>query len=408
MIKKVFPVLALSVFSSLLGSGIIVPLLPLYAERLGATGIWLGITVAGFSFSRMIVMPIIGRLSDRRGRKLFLSIGTLSYAIISLGYIWANSVVELTLIRLLHGVAAGMIIPIAQAYVGDISPEGEEGKWMGYFNAAFFSGFGFGPLLGGILSEHQGMNVAFITMGGLNFLAFLGVILFLPEISPKKLAASPNSSFRQMSTSGMIKGLFSHRISFAFGRGAFSTFLPIFAAFQLGLTVSYIGVLVATNMLLMSLLQGFSGKFADRFNRRALVVLASAINITRLALIPFASSFWQLMGISVVGGLSGAISMPAASALSVEEGRKFGMGSTMALLNVAVSIGMTIGPLTAGTIADLANIDSVFYFASGIVVIGTGLFIWFTRQYSFRTGAHLFPSTPKVNNGTNYAKTKWD
>ena len=395
MIRKVFPILALCVFSSMLGSGIIVPLLPLYAEHLGATGIWLGITFAGFSFSRAIVMPIIGRLSDRRGRKLFLSIGLLSFAIISLGYIWADSIPQLALIRFAHGATAGMIIPIAQAYVGDIAPRGEEGAWMGYFNAAFFGGFGFGPLVGGVLTEHLGMTFAFSTMGGLNFLAFLGVILFLPEVSSKKLATSPNPSFRQMSTSGMIKGLFSHRLSFAFGRGAFSTFLPIFAAFQLGLTTSLIGVLVATNMLLMSLLQGFSGKLADRFNRRTLIILAGAINTTRLALIPFASSFWQLMGLSVVGGLSGAISMPAASALSVGEGRKFGMGSTMALLSVAVSIGMTIGPLTAGAIADLANIDSVFYFASGIVVIGTGFFIWFTRQYSFRTSdrtsAHLFP-----------------
>ncbi|MFC2046900.1 MFS transporter [Chloroflexota bacterium] len=145
----------------------------LYAENLGATGVWLGIIFAGFSISRAIVMPIAGRLSDRSGWKLFLSIVLLAYAIMSLGYIWADSVTELTLVRFLQGVAAGMIIPIAQAYVSDISPEGEKGEWMGYFNAAFFTGFGVGPLMRGVLTEHFGMNVAFYAMGGLNLLAFL-------------------------------------------------------------------------------------------------------------------------------------------------------------------------------------------------------------------------------------------
>jgi len=167
MIKKVFPILALSVFSSMLGVGIISPLLPLYAENLGATGIWLGIIFSGFSISRAIFMPIIGRFSDRSGRKSFLCIGLLIYSIISLGYILASNASELTLVHLIQGAAAGMIIPIAQAYVGDISPEGEEGTWMGYFNAAFFTGFGFGPLLGGVLTDHFGMNAAFYTMGGL-------------------------------------------------------------------------------------------------------------------------------------------------------------------------------------------------------------------------------------------------
>ncbi len=188
MIKKVFPILALSIFSSMLGVGIIVPLLPLYAENMGATGVWLGIIFAGFSISRAIFMPIIGRLSDWHGRKSFLVAGLFIYAVVSLGYIWAGDVYQLTLVRLIQGAAAGMIIPIAQAYVGDISPEGEEGAWMGYFNTAFFTGFGIGPLMGGVLTDHFGMNVAFYSMGGLNLLAFLVAVLFLPEIKQEKAA----------------------------------------------------------------------------------------------------------------------------------------------------------------------------------------------------------------------------
>ncbi len=377
--KKAFPILALSTFSAMLGVGIIVPLLPLYADNLGASGVWLGIIFAGFSVSRAIFSPVIGRLSDRNGRKLFLCIGLLIYSIISLGYIWADTVTQLTLVRLIHGAAGGMIIPIAQAYIGDISPKGEEGKWMGYFNATFFTGFGIGPLMGGVLTEHFSMNIAFLTMGALNLLAFLVAILFLPEDRRGTTAASPRLSFNEMKASSMMRGLFSFRLSFSLGIGAFSCFLPIFAAIYAGLSLSLIGVLVAVNILLMSLLGIPSGRIADRFNKRAMIVCGSVISLTFLALIPTAHDFWQLLGLCVLGGIGGAISMPAASALVVDEGRRFGMGSTFAIFTMALSIGMVLGPLLGGVMADFVSIDSVFYFAAGIGLIGACLFAWFSK-----------------------------
>ncbi len=101
MIKKVFPILAVSIFSAMLGVGLVSPLLPLYASDMGATGIQLGIIFAGFGISNSILTPIMGRLSDRRGRKLFLCLGLAGYAIISLGYVWAANVSQLTLVRVI-------------------------------------------------------------------------------------------------------------------------------------------------------------------------------------------------------------------------------------------------------------------------------------------------------------------
>jgi DHA1 family multidrug resistance protein-like MFS transporter len=379
MIKKVFPVLALSIFASMLGVGIIVPLLPLYAENLGANDIWIGIIFASFSISRAIISPLVGRLSEHRGRKLFLSIGLISSAIISLGYM-SNSLWGLTLVRLLHGAASGMIQPIAQAYIGDISPKGEEGKWMGYFNAAFFTGFGFGPLMGGALTDNFGGNASFFAMGGLNLLAFLIVVFLLPEIRQRKEASRPIPSFQEMGASGMVKGLFSFQLVFALGRGVFTAFLPIFAGIYLGLSPTLIGILVAVNILLMSLLQPYCGHIADRFNRTALVAISSLVAAVSLALIPLGGNFWQLLGICALGGISGAIATPAASALSVDEGRRFGMGPTMAILAMAFAIGMGVGPLLGGVIADFISVNSAFYFGAAFGLIGTGLFIWFARR----------------------------
>jgi len=379
MIKKVFPILAVSIFSAMLGMGLIVPLLPLYAQDLGATGTQLGIIFAGYGISNSVFTPIIGRLSDRRGRKIFLCIGLLFYSIISLGYVWAASVSQLTLVRVIQGVAGAMIIPIAMAYVGDLSPEGEEGKWMGYANAAFFGGFGIGPLLGGTLAERFGMNASFYSMGGLCLLAFLIAVLFLPEIRQRKTGEKGHLSFKDMSTSPMVRGLFSFRLVQAVARGGIMTFLPIFAATYIGLGPALIGVLLAVNILPMTVLVGPAGRLADRFNRKALVILGNLIYLITVALIPLANTFGRQLWLCFPRAIGGALSMPAATALSVEEGRKFGMGSTMSILMMAMSIGMVLGPTLSGVIADSVDINAVFYFGGAVGLIGTGLFVWFTR-----------------------------
>jgi len=382
MVKKIFPVLGLAIFSSMLGVGIVAPLLPLYAERMGASATWIGLIFAGFSISRAIMMPVAGRLSDRFGRKLFLGFGLLVYALISLAYIQANDVFHLTLVRLIQGFAAGMVIPIAQAYVGDISPEAEEGTWQGYFNAAFFCGFGFGPLMGGALTDHFGMNVAFLSMGGLNLLGFFLVLFFLPE-SVKKNPGNPSRrpSFRKISAAPAIRGLLGFRMAFSMGRGTFAGFLPVFADLHLGLSPTRVGILIAVNILAMSLLQPVGGHLADRLKRRLLVFAGSLFTIAFLALIPSSSSFWELLGICALGSLGGGVSFPAASAMIVEEGRRFGMGSVMSLYGMVFSIGMAAGPLLGGTIADALDIRAVFYFGASMGVLGTGFFLWNTVEH---------------------------
>jgi len=380
MIKKVFPILALCVFSSTLGIGVVAPLLPLYIRDMGTTGTWLGIIVAAYFISNSVAVPIAGRLSDRKGRKLFLTIGLLAYSIISLGYVWAGNVTLLTLVRLVHGVAGAMTIPIAMAYLGDLSPEGEEGKWMGYANAAFFSGFGFGPLLGGVVTEHLGMTVAFFIMSGLNLLAFLIALFSLPEVSRRKTGEEFHLSFKEISASSMMRGLFSFRLTEAIGRGGIATFLPIFAA-TIGLSISLIGMLISVNILSVTLFAPLGGIIADRFNRRTLTLFGILLFTIFLAAIPLTNSFWQLFAVLLAQGLSAAISMSASTALGVEEGRKFGMGSTMSILFLAMGVGMATGPIMSGGVAELVNVNSVFYFVAVMGLIGTGLFGWFTRGY---------------------------
>lgn len=380
MIKKAFPILALSMFSSTLGIGIVMPLLPLYISEMGASGIWLGVIVSSYAISNSLTVPFAGRLSDIKGRKLFLAIGLLAYSLISLGYIFATDVVMLALVRFVHGIAGAMIIPVGIAYLGDLSPENEEGKWMGYANAAFFSGFGFGPLMGGLVTENFGMNTSFLVMAGLNMFSFIIVLLFLPNLRVREPGEEFNLSYREMSGSSIVRGLFSLRIAEALGRGGMFTFLPIFGV-AIGLSISLIGVLISVNTLSITLLSPVSGLIADKLNRRFLAIIGMALFGLFIILLPATGSFWQVLLLLLGQGLVVSIYISSSNALTVEEGRKFGMGSTMSVLFLGMGIGMGVGPILAGWIEGLLNVDAVFYNGGSICLVGTGLFIWFTRRY---------------------------
>jgi MFS transporter, DHA1 family, multidrug resistance protein len=382
LIKKVFPVLALAMFSSSLGMGVVSPLLPLYAQNFGAAGVWIGAIIAAYGTTSILSTPLFGRLSDRKGRKLFLCIGLLCYAVLSLGYVFANSVYALILVRLFQGAAGGMVIPIAFAYVGDLSPRGEEGKWMGYANAAFFTGFGIGPLLGGLLTDHFGMVTAFSFMGAMNFIAFLVALIFIPAVQRKQMLKEPvkTISFREIARSGMVRGLFSFQLSQALCRGAFITFLPIFATIQADLNPTLIGVLLSVNMLLISVFGPIGGNIADRFSRRGLVLIGSILLLLPVGLVPLAGDFWQLFTLSALSAIGGGLAMAGASALSVNEGRRFGMGSAMGTINMGMNIGFAAGPIIAGGLVDFIDIGSAFYFGSIMVILGTVAFVWLSKR----------------------------
>src|SRR5512147_1154848 len=135
MNKRTFFTLLASMFASMLGMNIISPLLPLYAVKMGASSLEIGLVQAAFSISGVITLLFIGRLSDRFGRKQFLVGGLTVLAISSIGLMFARSPAHLVLLRFVQGLGASAHLVVSQAYMGDSIPAGSEGKWMGYFNA---------------------------------------------------------------------------------------------------------------------------------------------------------------------------------------------------------------------------------------------------------------------------------
>src|SRR3990170_563183 len=167
--KKIFYVLFIASIVTNIGSGMIASLLGMYSKTLGATGLQLGIIYSGISFSRAILSPPIGKLSDEKGRKAFLIFGLLAYTLISFGYIYAETAWGLIIVGLLHGAAAAFVLPIAFAYIGDITPIGKEGEYLGTFGISLFIGWAIGPILGGVIADVLGYKEAFL---GIKFESF--------------------------------------------------------------------------------------------------------------------------------------------------------------------------------------------------------------------------------------------
>src|SRR5690349_4471163 len=115
-------VLSVVLFCIMLVTGVVVPFLPLYAQRFGAAGLDVGDIFSAHSTARTFLLPAIGRFSDRWGRKNFLLAGLLFYAVSSVAFLLANSIVALILIMAFQGIATAMVQPVSMAYVGDLTP----------------------------------------------------------------------------------------------------------------------------------------------------------------------------------------------------------------------------------------------------------------------------------------------
>ncbi len=377
--RRIFNVLFIAIFSAMIGLGIVAPLMPIYAENLGATGIWLGIIFASFSLARAIFMPIIGKISDKTSRKKFITYGLLLYSIISLLYIVAYNVYTLSIIRFVHGIASAMVIPIAMAYVGETTQEGREGRRMGLFNISFFLGMGTGPFIGGILHDSFGMKSVFIAMSLFTAFSFVLTLFLLPDINPQKHLKKkkiPKNTFKALLKNKLMQGILVYRFINAMGRGGTMSFLPVWAA-KFHITPSQVGIIISANIFFMALLQGVFGHIADKVNKFLMVIGGATLGAIALMLVSVAHNFITFLILTMTMGLGGAISMPAASAIDVKIGRNYGMGAASGIFNMAMSLGMIFAPLVSGAVMDLWGVKYIFIVTGLISLIGIAIFSYY-------------------------------
>jgi len=365
-----FRVLLLSVFMAMVGLGIISPIMPNYASDLGASGIYIGLIYSSFSFSRVILQTPIGRLADTFSKKKIIVAGLIMYTIISVVYTYVTSPEMLILVRVFHGVGSSMMMPVAMAYAMNLTPKGEEGKYMGYMNTALFSGFGAGPFIGGYIYENYSTRMVFNTMSVLVAISLVLTILLVPD--EESLGMKPRQSpvpIREILGNKTLSSILIYRAVNALGRGTIMSFLPLFAVQILGLSSTNIGIILSTGIFLNAFLQTPMGILADRVNRKTLLIAGGLIASVGYFYMVQTGTITEIFVARMTVSMGSALSLPAVTAIIAEEGRELGSGSTVGVFNTAMSIGQIIGPVFSGFLLDTYGMGSVFYFSGFISVI---------------------------------------
>jgi len=379
-----FASLFVSVSVALIGIGIIAPILPLYADEMSAKGVSIGLVFAAFSVSRTLFAPVVGRLSDRIGRRRLLVIGLCGFTAVSFLYIAASTLWMLGFLRFLQGAASVMVTPIAQAYVGDITPKGREGRLMNVFYTAMFAGVGLGPLLGGWISEVWSYEAAFAAMGVLSLCALGLVVAFVPadhgeahkaERIPKEGMPSVIRLLRDRS----VKGIAVYFATRGIWRQGFNAFYPLFATATAGLSKGAVGTVLTAYFLAGGILQIPFGFVADRIPRYPQVLIGSFGAPILLLFVPWVHGFVGICLLMLGVGAFSAFSRAAVLAIRTELGRTHGMGTVTGLQGSAFSAGQTVGPLAAGLISDGFGTSAVFPFGSAVGILGSVLVMRWLR-----------------------------
>ena len=365
-------VLSVALFATMLGNGVVIPFIPIYAQEFGASGVAVGILFGAHSASRTFLLPLIGRASDRHGRKAFLLWGLFGYALSSVAYLLAGSLLTLIVIMALQGVATAMVQPVSMAYVGDLTPKGKEGAYAGYVNTAFLGGVAGGPILGGVIKDLFNMQASFILLGLLSLLSLLLLLFFLPEVQKHHVAEKKEiASWHTVLSARPILGVALFRVVYALSSTLIWVFVPLLSASLLPLTTSQVGALISLNVLISTVLQSPCGRLSDRMNKAVLIGIGSLISAVSLAGFPLTSTFWHLLVLNALVGAGFGLAYPAHMALAMEHTPGSSMGTVMSTLLTVHSFGMTIAPPVFGIVVDYYNLSSMFYSAGLLCVVCT-------------------------------------
>ncbi len=361
-------------FISLMGLGVIIPLLPVYAETLGASGLAIGLMVAAFSISRGVLQPFVGGLSDKHGRKRFLIAGLFIYTVIGLLFPIATGVEHLVVIRIIHGVGAAMITPIAMSYIGDLAPKGEEGRYMSMFNIALFAGIGTGPVVGGVFRDALGFNSAFYAMSVASSVALALVFFMLPgdsEDGRRSTRPPLLTTLGRMVGNVKVMGVLLSRMATMIIVVPTFAFLPILMTRLMDASGTQIGAVIAARTLVNAVLQFPFGPMVDRSNKIRPLVAGSLVIVAATFTIPFAENFVQLIGLFMIMGAGEALVWPTLGALAIEEGRTYGQGAMMGVFNMSMSAGVFVGSVSAGVLVDSFGVEYAFPVTATVLLVST-------------------------------------
>lgn len=364
----------LTIFVNILGFGMIFPLLPSYALKFNTSEATVGFLAASYAIAQFILAPVWGRLSDRYGRKPIIAIALLGLSFSFLIFGFANSLILLFASRILQGVFSGAALPVAQAYVADVTSKENRIRGMGNLGASFAAGFIFGPAMGGVLSEVNFL-FPFLAAAVIAALNFISVLIFLPESltqKTEKLTIKEGLfNIRQMhlGLKGELGSLFILAFAWSFALTNNGVAIPLFGLEYLNLSVSKIGYFFSVQGLLAVLMQSiFIYRITKLFGEHKSVILGLLTMSIGLFLIPFAKSGTFLLFFMIIMTLGSSLTRPTLTTLVSKETHE-GQGTTMGIFASFESMGRIFGPILGGWLFSTFDFHSPFTISAVLILV---------------------------------------
>ncbi|WP_423792912.1 MFS transporter [Methanocaldococcus indicus] len=370
-------VLWLTTFITMLGIGIIAPILSIYSKILGASNLEIGLIFGSFALARTLAQIPIGYLSDIYGKKIFIVIGTFFCSVFTTAYAFVHTVYELIVVRMLNGAFSSFITPVAGAYISTIAPKDKHGEYMGIFGSSLALGFALGPLFGGFLAQIN-ITLPFYFCGAITFIAFLlclfklknievvdgkvrftnKLILYNKKLKSNKVIPTDFFKNRRFSLAYILNLLYISAMS------GIMVYLSLYA-YSLKLSLASIGFLISYTNILSGMTQRKFGGFYDKYGKK--VAYYGIVLITLgLILLTISKNFTDLLLDLTFFSIGGAIFSPAVNSIAMEKIDIEKKGSAMGLFTTSLNIGMLVGAIILGFIADLFGIKTM-YLLVGIV-----------------------------------------
>jgi MFS family permease len=349
----------------------LIPVMPLYAAHLGAGEGQIGLIIAVFAFSAMLLRPVTGELADRIGRYPLVLAGSAIFAAAATAYpVLGLSIPTLIAIRLFHGIGMGLGPTAGTVMVADLAPPHRRGEAMGLYGMAGNASLAIAPYLGAELLERGGFGPAFAGSASLGLAALL-VASRLPETRPRATGAHRPARSPAAWLAGLFHAgaLYPSLLVFAlfFPYGAVFTFVPLFARQR---AIASVGPFFTALALSAVAVRGLAGRLADRVGRRMVAAPSLALAGVALLVLARADSTPGLIAAAVLLGLGFGAAQPAILAMAADRVPPEARGRAVGTLYTAWELGIGSGAVLLGVWAAHRGYASMFQV--GAVCTGLG------------------------------------
>ncbi len=335
----------------MVGFGIVVPVLPLYTERFGASPFTTGLLLAVYSGMGFIFSPIVGTLSDRIGRRSILLLSTIGQATGFFIMGAATTLPWLFIARTVDGIF-GANVSVTQAYVADVTPPQDRSRVLGLLGAAFGVGFICGPLLGGILSQVS-LSAPFYFAGGLAAANAVLIYFILPETLPlEDRTRQDRAAFVTIFKEGRGRVIVPLMAAYFFMMAGFSILTSFFAIFtedRFGYNASANGYIFAGIGVISVIVQGvFIGPLIKNFKEKRIAVAGVALLASSVFAFPLVQTLAALLLVTACIAIGNAFINPTINGLVSRAVNKYWQGRVLGLMQACASLGRFFGPLIGG------------------------------------------------------------